>query len=87
MARADIFYVEGRGVDAVDFDKAMHWYRKASEEDDQWSTYRRGYLHENGLGAVSKNDETALKWYRKGATLGSPEAICMAKVAAVWTSI
>jgi len=54
---------------AVDYEKALTWYLKASENNHTWSHYMIGFIYQEGLG-VGKNYDLARHFYTKAAALG-----------------
>lgn len=68
MCLLGIMYEEGRAVEK-NYQTAMMWYLKASDNDYAEAHYRLGRLYENGWG-VKKNDSKALKYYQKASDMG-----------------
>jgi len=58
-----------------DFEKAVYWYKKAAEQDEQYALNNLGICYERGLG-VSQNKEMAFRCYYKAAALGFSHAQC-----------
>jgi TPR repeat protein len=50
----------------VDYREASHWFRRAAEAGHPIAMGYLGYLYDRGLG-VEKDDEEAVKWYRRAA--------------------
>jgi S1-C subfamily serine protease len=71
MAQCDLGYAyeKGNGV-PVDYNAAVHWYRKAAAQNNPIGLNNVGAMYSSGLG-VSRDDAEAVKWYRKAAERGS----------------
>ncbi len=67
-----IKYDFGRGV-AVDYSKAVSWYRKAAAQGHAVAQNNLGVMYALGKG-VQKNDAKAVEWFRKAAAQGEPYA-------------
>ena len=63
-------YHEGKGV-MMDPQKALYWYRKASEQGDAYADYYIANLYDLTL----HDEKEAMKWYEKAAKAGVSEAI------------
>jgi TPR repeat protein len=57
-----------------DYQEAMKWYSKASDQGHALAKYNIGYIYDTGLGVV-KDYKEAMKWYLEASKLGSSEAI------------
>ena len=71
MAKSDLgdFYYEGCGV-PVDYYEAMKWYKDALDNhSDSYSACRLGFMYMFGEG-TSKNEQTAMNYYRIAAEKG-----------------
>ncbi|MDU0355021.1 tetratricopeptide repeat protein [Paraglaciecola aquimarina] len=55
---------------ANDIPLAFEEFSSAAEDGDPNAQFNLGLMHEQGLG-TQKNDEKALVWYKKSATLGN----------------
>lgn len=51
-----------------DFAKALEWYLKAAEQNDEHSQFRIGVLYEAGIKGVKKDSAEAFKWFTKTVT-------------------
>jgi len=60
-------------VDPIDYQLAMQWYKKASDQNSERAESNIGYLYENGLG-VARDYAHAASWYQVAATAGFPRA-------------
>jgi TPR repeat protein len=60
-------------VDPIDYQLAMQWYKKASDQKSERAESNIGYLYENGLG-VARDYTQAASWYQVAATAGFPRA-------------
>lgn len=56
-----VIHQYGDGV-ALDYSKAMHWYRIAADQGDKISQFQIGLMYQNGQG-VTANDEEAHRWF------------------------
>ncbi|MGX2956511.1 tetratricopeptide repeat protein [Ursidibacter arcticus] len=56
-----------------DYSKALHWYKKAAQQNEPIALYQLGVMHEFGRG-VEKDGKEAFKWYLKSAELGERDA-------------
>ncbi|MEE9301495.1 MAG: SPOR domain-containing protein [Alphaproteobacteria bacterium] len=65
-------YEMGLGV-APDYERAIHWYRRASDAGDMFAPFFLAELHHRGIG-VPKNEERAARWYRIAALRGNAAA-------------
>jgi len=70
-------YENGHGV-AIDLDKAVHWYRKAAEQDNALGQFNLGDMYDYGKG-VPQDVEQAALWYRMAAEQGNEYAIAALK--------
>jgi len=61
-------YEKGKGV-PVDYAAALHWYRKAAEQNLPMGLNNVGAIYSAGLG-VPKDEAEAIKWFRKSAERG-----------------
>ena len=66
-------YASGNGVEK-DQAQAVHWYRKAVEQEHGFAQLGLGLCYENGEG-VENDEAQAVHWYRKAAEQGN--ASCM----------
>lgn len=66
-------YYIGMGVDQ-DYAEAVHWYRKAAEQDDTSAMEMLGYIYRTGKGSIKPDMAEAIKWYRLAADKGNYEA-------------
>ena len=73
-------YFEGRAGQKQDYHKALDLFQKAAQKGNGPAMFNIGLCYDGGFG-VRKSLENALKWYRKAADVGVPEA--QAKVAAI----
>lgn len=55
-------YKDGIGT-PLDFDKALKWYKKASNNDNQKAAFKIGYLYLKGLGSVKQDYTKAVEWF------------------------
>lgn len=53
--------------------EAFRWYRKAAEQDQEYSVYMVGVMYLRGIG-VTKDEIEAIRWYRKAAEQGNPDS-------------
>jgi membrane associated rhomboid family serine protease len=53
---------------------ALTTYRKAAEMGDSFAEYNLGMMYERGEG-VPRDEQEAVKWYRKAADQGTPDAL------------
>lgn len=53
-----------------DYAKAMQFYRRAAELNNNSAIADIGYMYEYGLG-VTANRQLAIDWYKRAATLGN----------------
>jgi hypothetical protein len=67
-----VFYDHGYCV-AQDYEEAVKWYRKATEQGFAWAQRNLGGMYWNGDGVVH-DDAEAVKWYRKAANQGAADA-------------
>ena len=58
-----------------DFEKAVFWYKKAAEQDEQYALNNLGICYKRGLG-VSQNKEMAFRYFYKASALGLSLAQC-----------
>ena len=65
-------YHNGEGV-KQNYNEALKWYRKATEQNQDYAQYNLGVCYEEGLGVQESIDE-AVKWYRKAAQQGHEDA-------------
>jgi cell division septation protein DedD len=65
-------YEMGLGV-APDYERAIHWYRRASDAGDMFAPFFLAELHHRGIG-VPKDEERAAEWYRIAALRGNAAA-------------
>jgi Sel1 repeat-containing protein len=68
-----VFLKKGQGV-ARDERKALEYLRKAAQGGSADAHFHVGELFEEGRGGLKRSRDSALVWYRKGASLGSEEA-------------
>lgn len=73
-----VHYETGMGVDAkdpslpsldknaVDYVKAMYWFRKAADKGDAMAQYSIGMMYQHGEG-VSKDYAEAMRWFQRSA--------------------
>lgn len=59
------YYYNGEGV-KQDYTKAVYWYRKAAEQNENESQFMLGVCYFNGRG-IKQDYEKAAFWYRKAA--------------------
>jgi hypothetical protein len=80
-ARAQFYlgemYKTGKGV-SFHIDEAVHWYRKASEQDYTLAQSRLGSLYLLAMKhrCGPQDEKEAVHWVQKGAKLGDAEAQC-----------
>jgi uncharacterized protein len=65
-------YASGEGV-RQDYSKAMYWYRKAAEQDNNDAETRIGQLYRDGR-SVKQDYTEAMVWLQKGADHGNVHA-------------
>lgn len=56
-----VIHQYGDGV-ALDYGKAMHWYRIAADQGDKISQFQIGLMYQTGQG-VTANEEEAHRWF------------------------
>jgi uncharacterized protein len=66
-------YLAGEGV-SKNIQQARDWIRKAADAGDPRAMEFIGFLHENGQGGVTQDQEQTITWYRKTAILGEEHA-------------
>jgi TPR repeat protein len=66
-------YRYGQGTDQDDT-KAVEWWTKSSEQENDRAMNELGFCHEKGLGC-DQNDTKAVEWYEKSARLGNSAAM------------
>jgi len=62
-----VFYENGRGLHQ-DYDKALHYYREAADQDHKIANYNLGVFYERGKG-VEQNYSKAIQFYQKAADM------------------
>ena len=67
-------YYNGQDVER-NYEEAVKWYRKASEQGDVRAQCNLGLCYKNGQG-VERSYEEAVKWFRKAAEQGNARAQC-----------
>lgn len=72
MGNLGIMYQYGHGTD-IDYDLALAWYLKASEEGNGSATRCAGNMYRDGIG-VPEDKERARELYQLAADLGDAEA-------------
>lgn len=63
-------YSSGQGADK-DERKAVDWYRKSADQDNDLAQYGLGIMYEYGLGGLNKDANEAYEWYRRAADNGN----------------
>ena len=63
---------EFKGVEK-DYQKALHYYDLAAQQDDPWAINNIGFMYAQGKG-VDENPQEALRWYKRAAKFGHFEA-------------
>ena len=63
-------YNNGEGVDK-DEPKAVVWYLKSADQDNDLAQYGLGVMYEYGLGGLAKDANEAYEWYRRAADNGN----------------
>ncbi len=66
-------YTAGHAGVAQNFDRAVFWFREASNAGIANAQYNLGVLNHQGLG-IERSLDHALYWYREAARRGHPEA-------------
>ena len=61
-----------------DYAQALVWYRKAAAKNYSSAKTSLGMFYEHGTG-VSRDDATALKWYREAADEDSTAMYCVGR--------
>jgi hypothetical protein len=69
-----IAYINGILDLPVDYNKALSWFVKASEQNDLHSINYIGFLYQNGGYGIKKNINLAKEHFKKAADLGLAEA-------------
>ena len=67
-----VCYEDGVGVEQ-DYEKAVEYYRKSAEQDNDWAEYNLACCYYNGCG-VKKNLAKAKELYRSAAEKGNKNA-------------
>ena len=65
---------ENGDITKQDYKQAVHWYRKASDQDHVYATYNLGWCYEQGNG-VDQDYEAAVALYRKSAAMGDKNSM------------
>ena len=74
MAQVNLgsLYRHGQGV-TQDYELAVHWFRRATEQGLAWAEFVLGEMYADGLGVDQDNDE-AIRWFRRAAEQGHEQA-------------
>lgn len=64
------FYNSGQGVE-LDPQKAVTWYEKSAQQNNDLAQYSLGVMYEFGDGGLEKSQGEANKWYRLAADNGN----------------
>ena len=54
-----------------DPEKAVFWYRKSAEQDNDLAQYSLGVMSEFGMGGLAQSEQDAKKWYQLAADNGN----------------
>ncbi|PWU20993.1 MAG: hypothetical protein C5B48_11800 [Candidatus Rokuibacteriota bacterium] len=73
MAELGNMYLTGRGGLAKNDAQALRWFRAGADLFDALAMFDLGQAYEAGQGVTKDRDE-AMRWYRKSASFGLPEA-------------
>jgi TPR repeat protein len=66
-------YAHGKGV-KESYEQAMHWYKKAAENEDADAMFMIGVMYANGQG-VAVDIDAAKYWWEKAAVKDHPKAM------------
>ena len=64
------FYNSGQGVSA-DAEKAVFWYQKSAEKNNDFAQYSLGVMYEFGQGGLDRDQDKAYELYRLSANNGN----------------
>ena len=75
LPTAQIFLGDCYYYDKRDYEKALHWYTKAAEQNDEIAQYKMGNMYYYGYGVYKEDFLGAVQWYVKAAKQGYTKAI------------
>ncbi|HEY6006634.1 MAG TPA: caspase family protein [Anaeromyxobacter sp.] len=73
MRRLGLFHERGRAGLKIDYDLARTWYERAAAAGDMWGNFNLGIYYRDGW-AGAPDAAQALKFFRRAAELGHPDA-------------
>ena len=70
-------YQQGKGVEDIDYAKALEYYLKASEQNSEFAPNEIGNIYYNGGYGVEQDYEKAVEWFQKAAEQGNTWSLYM----------
>ena len=74
MAKIGGYFQYGIGLQSIDYDEALKWYRKAADAGNGPGMVALGNIYADGKG-VKRDYTEAERWYRRAADAGEVHGI------------